>query len=304
MIFSELYGCYYNAVAAIINSACRHPATKADLDAISNSAAFAESFLTITPALTDGRWPLLQPDGSPVLHHPASMPLTLLQKRWLKAIAADPRIRLFDFDMTGLQDVIPLFRPEDICLFDQYADGDPYQDEAYIANFHQILDAIKQRRPLAVTVTNRHVGLSRTAIMPEYLEYSEKDDKFRLFTSGCRYGRVINLGRIVKCQPAPDLSHRYPPKSPPASNCSVTVKLYDSRQALPRFMLHFAHFEKEALRLDDRHYRITIKYHKDDETELVIRILSFGPMVKVTAPKSFVALIKDRLQRQISCQLG
>ena len=37
--------------------------------------------------------------------------------------------------------------------------------------------------------------------MPEYLEYSEKDDKFRLVASGCRYGKTINLGRILSCKP-------------------------------------------------------------------------------------------------------
>ena len=42
---------------------------------------------------------------------------------------------------------------------------------------------------------------------------------------------------------------------------------------------------------------------KDDETEMVIRILSFGPMIKVTAPQHFVELIKQRLIRQKSCGL-
>ena len=40
-----------------------------------------------------------------------------------------------------------------------------------------------------------------------------------------------------------------------------------------------------------------------DETEMVIRLLSFGPMVKVIAPESFVDLIKKRLVDQKSCGL-
>ena len=46
-----------------------------------------------------------------------------------------------------------------------------------------------------------------------------------------------------------------------------------------------------------------VKYDKDDETELVIRILSFGPMVKVIEPYSFVDLIKKRLMMQKGCGL-
>ena len=65
--------------------------------------------------------------------------------------------------------------------------------------------------------------------------------------------------------------------------------------------MHFAHFEKQAEKLEENRYRVTITYDKNDETEIVIRILSFGPMVKVTMPQSFVDLIKERLISQKSC---
>ena len=42
-------------------------------------------------------------------------------------------------------------------------------------------------------------------------------------------------------------------------------------------------------------YRLTLTYDSRDETELVIRVLAFGPMVKVTAP---AAIVKDRILRQ------
>ena len=53
--------------------------------------------------------------------------------------------------------------------------------------------------------------------------------------------------------------------------------------------------------MDEDHYRISITYDKDDETEMVIRVLSFGPRVKVTAPDHFVNLIKERLIQQKNC---
>lgn len=52
-----------------------------------------------------------------------------------------------------------------------------------------------------------------------------------------------------------------------------------------------------------KHYKITVNYDKDDETEIVIRILSFGPMIKVVAPAHFENLIKERLIKQKSCGL-
>jgi len=43
---------------------------------------------------------------------------------------------------------------------------------------------------------------------------------------------------------------------------------------------------------------MTITYQKEDETELLIRILGFGPVVRVTAPDHFVSLVRERLLRQ------
>lgn len=303
MIFSELYGAYYNAVAAILREATEQAVTKEELRRIIDEKAFSESILTIEPSLTGGKWPLLKPNGASVLRFQPTMPLTLLQKRWLKAISLDPRIRLFDFDASGLENVQPLFTPDDVYIFDRYADGDPFEDEAYIQMFRLILDAIKNRHPLSIDVKNRRGTKTHLNGMPEYLEYSEKDDKFRLITSGCRYGKVINLGRILSCEPFPGDQRGDWKRPVPAANKSVVVELYDGRNALERVLLHFAHFEKESQRLDEKRYRVKMKYQQDDETEMVIRILAFGPFIKVTEPESFVELIKSRLEMQKSCDL-
>ena len=81
------------------------------------------------------------------------------------------------------------------------------------------------------------------------------------------------------------------------------MEITDGRNALERVMLHFAHFEKQAERVDDNHYILRIKYYESDETEVVIRVLSFGPYVRVMEPESFVELIKKRLISQKSCKL-
>ena len=68
-------------------------------------------------------------------------------------------------------------------------------------------------------------------------------------------------------------------------------------------LLHFAHFEKRVERMDTKRYLVHIKYNKSDETEMVIRILSFGPMVEVIEPQDFKNLIIARLKSQKSCEL-
>lgn len=95
MIFSELYSAYYNTVAKIMEAAFNPEATEKDLQRCVMEEAFSESVLTILPALKSGKWPLLHEDLSPVLLHKPTMPLTNLEKRWLKAISEDPRVKLF-----------------------------------------------------------------------------------------------------------------------------------------------------------------------------------------------------------------
>ena len=300
MIFSELYSAYYQTVAVILRQACTHPISRSDLRKTVEQYAFGESVLNIEPALLEERWQLLRPDGTTPVQHVPTMPLTLLQKRWLNAIALDPRIRLFCDQPTVFPDVEPLFTPDDVRIFDRYLDGDPYEDEAYIRNFRLVLDAVRTRTPLQIDMVNRKGSTVHRHVLPEYLEYSEKDDKFRLVSPGCRHGSIINLARIVRCTPYPGT---FTPAGGTAAAESRTVELevYNERNALERMLMHFAHFEKQAEKIDETRFRVSITYSSEDETELVIRILSFGPMVKVISPDAFTAQIRDRLIRQKSC---
>jgi len=78
------------------------------------------------------------------------------------------------------------------------------------------------------------------------------------------------------------------------------MELLDERNALERAMLHFSHLERETERTGEDKYRITLRYDREDETEILIRILSFGPKLRVVAPDAFVNLIRERIKRQLS----
>lgn len=80
--------------------------------------------------------------------------------------------------------------------------------------------------------------------------------------------------------------------------CALTLLLHDERNALERVLLHFSHFEKETQKLDHRLYQIKLRYDRDDETELLIRVLSFGPVLEIVSPDAFIDLIKERLKKQ------
>lgn len=305
MIFSELYSAYYNAMAKILASAIHHPLKKDELREIVEEYAFEESILNIEPALVEQRWQLIKPDGTTPVRKEPDMPLTLLQKRWLKAISLDPRIRLFQDELLDFPGVEPLFTPDDYLVFDKYADGDDYADESYRTNFRLILEAIHGQYPISIEMESHKGNRMHIVLLPRYLEYSEKDDKFRVVGSGKRYPVTVNLGRIQKCEKYQKsyTANIGQAKKQIAEKRSMVFELVDKRNALERALLHFAHFEKQAERLGDGRYQVTIHYEKDDETEIVIRVLSFGPMIKVTSPPEFTDLIKERLKKQKSCGL-
>ena len=302
MIFSELSSAYYNTVAAILSAILGGEHSEAELQAIVTEHAFGESVLTILPSLKSEKWQLLHSDMTTPLEHKPTIPLTALQKRWLKAISLDPRVKLFGVEFPDLEDVEPLFTPADYCIYDQYNDGDPFEDAQYIRNFRIILEAIRKGSQIKFEMLNRKGNTMFVRCRPLRLEYSEKDDKFRVVTAGWRAVSTVNLAKIRSC--AHDIGYRrVSGRERTVVYDTVTVKIRDERNALERFMLHFAHFEKQAEKLDKKHYLVKIRYDHDDEPEMVIRILSFGPMAEVTEPESFRKLVIEKLKNQLSCEL-
>ena len=302
MIFSELYSAYYNTVAAILSAILDGEHSEKELQKIVADHAFGESVLTIMPALKSQKWQLVHSDMTTPLEHKPTTPLTTLQKRWLKAISLDPRVKLFGVEFLGLEDVEPLFTSADYYIYDQYNDGDPFEDEQYIRNFRIILEAIRRGSQIKFDMVNRKGNAMFVRCRPLRLEYSEKDNKFRLVTAGWRAVSTVNLAKIRSC--AHDIGYRrVSGRERMVAHDTVTVKIRDERNAMERFMLHFAHFEKQAEKLDKKHYLVKIKYAHDEESEMVIRILSFGPMVEVLEPEPFRKLIIEKLEKQLSCGL-
>lgn len=297
MIFSEIYGSYFKAVSAILAKAVDGTLTEREITRTVLENAFGESLVTIPAKLSDGSWPLLTADYGTPLRHAPHAPLTTLEKQWLKALLLDPRIRLFDPSEEGLEDVEPLFTPDQFVYFDRYADGDPYDDPRYIEHFRLIIRAMHEKRKLRVRF-HGHRGTRQGYIcIPYKLEYSSKDDKFRLITGFRNKPLTVNLSRIdsVHILEPWDESEYLQPRE---REKTLVMELYDSRNSLERAMLHFSDLEKETERIDEKHYRITLNYKQGDETEILIRILSFGPVLKVIEPETMVKQIRERLERQ------
>lgn len=298
MLFSEYYGEYYACVAEILSEAVEGTLTKERIREIAKNQGFGESVLTIPANLQNGNWPLIMPDCGTPIHHIPPHPVTLLQKRWLKTILLDPRIRLFGLTDDGLEDVTPLFDPTRIVWYDRYSDGDPFDDEGYIQRFRLLLEAVKTHRKVQVGFDSHRGRHNNWTVVPYRLEYSSTDDKFRLLCHSEKWrNRTLNLSRISCCR----LLGTFDPDDYPVPellNETVTLEITNERNALERAMLQFSYLAKRTEKTGERTFRMTLNYRQEDETELLIKIISFGPLVKVAEPESFASLVRERINRQ------
>ena len=201
-------------------------------------------------------------------------------------------------------DVEPLFRQQDIYYFDRYTDGDPYESKSYIDNFRLILTALREDRWLEVTQRNRWGTEITRKVKPLYLEYSPRDDKFRLHSAGTADhtwpGTVqINVERIRSCKV---IECNEPWLLIPAETQQAELILSDRRGVLDRFMRLFCWLKKVTVPMEEKdgvmRYRVTLYYEKTDEPELVIRLLSMGPDIEILSPESLRQETIRRVRKQ------
>jgi predicted DNA-binding transcriptional regulator YafY len=322
-LFSEVYGCYYTVIARLLEKA-QNGISKTEMETLVNSQAFCDSAFHLLPKLLSGEWNLLEKktDGRyyalPKLSS-FKRPMTTLEHAWLKTIFLDKRILLFvtpselETLNASLPDIEPLYHPEDFHSFDSAADGDPYDNEEYIQNFRTVLKACIQKQAIQIVYKNSMKRQVTKTLLPYKLTYSNRDDKFRLLgvteQNGEHRGITLNLARIRSVTLTPltpseniDFMQLF---TQSLSSEPILLEISRERKALERCMLQFASWEKLTEYDEEKdNYLCKIFYDKQDETELLIRILSFGPVIKVLGPEGFLNQVKERIRRQYQLNWG
>ena len=95
-IFSEIYNCYFQVVKSLLQTTL--PFTKAQLSTQINKLGFEESAIYLLPKLFDEKWGFFTEKNGTVtsrLSPDFFVPLSNLQKSYLKTILLDEKIRLF-----------------------------------------------------------------------------------------------------------------------------------------------------------------------------------------------------------------
>ena len=70
-------------------------------------------------------------------------------------------------------------------------------------------------------------------------------------------------------------------------------------------MLEFSTYERTSFYDEANHVcRVTLMYEPRDEREIIMRLLSFGPIVRVKSPAAVCEEIQRRIKRQMELLAG
>lgn len=313
-IFSELYNCYYQIMKSILQTSS--PLSLSEIQSQVEDMGYEESFLYLVPKLTSGEWNLLDKEGDlyfSKLSENFYVPLTNLQRSYIKTILQDKRIQLFfsPEEHKRLQELFchttPLWNSEAFHYYDCFSNGDDYSNPLYQQNFRTLLTAIKNQQYVDISYEAKNHRRVHHHYLPCRLEYSIKNDKFRLLgitVSKTHHGslEILNLDRMQTVNLLPKYEHKLPDISQMIRSTyykePARLLIHTDRNALERAMLQFANYEKNTTKINENTYECLIYYNQKMETELLIEVLSFGPMIEVLGSERFLGQVKERLRKQ------
>ena len=110
---------------------------------------------------------------------------------------------------------------------------------------------------------------------------------------------TLNLGRLISVEAGEAAAQVKTLKKSELVRQRLVLEIEDERSTMVRALMHFSDLEKETEKLDETHYLLTVQYDKGDETEMLFRVLSFGPTLRVREPESFKELIREKLREQL-----
>ena len=257
----------------------------------------------------------------------AEYALSKLEKQWLKTILLDPRANLFDIHPDGLEDVEPLYNPNDIVYYDRPQTSDPWNDEAYIQNFKTIYRACKSGETLTITWSLHHTtgGLSAETLVcatytPQFIEYDASTDGM-IFVGKSENNEIHRIPIIsiqnLHIEPHDEYRCEDQTATTHPNNCrildikqatfdtsktAVALIIKDIYRAQERALNYFAQYErKDLVCLSKEENTCRLEFYCNYETDkhaIINAILALGCAVRVESPNDLFVDIRDRFVQQ------
>ncbi len=312
MLFSEVFSTYYRVIAKIMNEG---PMNDQKLQKLIKEQCYDESDLFLSDIIE--KCDFINKDNQEncwqsSFNGKIIQPLSKIEKSWLKTIIQDPKFRLFVDDKIinelklYLDDVEVLYDDSLFHNFDMITDCEEYSSQEYINIFRQLNRIIDAKETMTISYESIRGNLYSFTCVPLKIEYSHKSQKFRLLSIMLKDGKpqylaCHNLNRIKKILSTEKTTVTVT-RDPYAEEFyfePIEVKVKNDRSAVMRFLIEFSTYRKESI-IDAETGDCTSKlyYHLAEESEIITKILSFSPNIKVLSPGNVIEQIKAVLIKQ------
>lgn len=316
-LHNSIHSRYYKIITMLLELLQVRDISLEDVKVAISSLGFDETEPYLLPRLIDcnckDNYKLFINESNKIhsrLKDPTYVKLSNIEYQWLKTASKDSRFRLFFRDDTYYKILHLLDEKEDLIndfIFenlDEYGNVDNFTDNTYITNFNTILYAIRDKKVLNISYINRRNKTTIGTYLPISLIYSMKENKFslRAYRTSAKSNKkcILSLNGIKSIE-VMDID------VPQVGNISfithkrkhVDIIISNNRNGFDRVFYQLATYERET-EYDEitGNCHMKLFYNSDYETELLITLISFGPIIKVIGPDKFLSQFRKRLQDQ------
>lgn len=244
------------------------------------------------------------------------VPLSTMELRWLKTIILDDKIRLFMSDMeialinNILKKYVPTISPlpmEKVRYFDRFhfSEENNGKDADVLA---VILKSLYDKRTLRIKYNTMKNRVKIGEFRPIVLEFSKRNNRFQGFFQECGTDSIytMNVSRIEMAEETEtmydySLAEQALISYREESTTSVVVEFYDVRNIADRILTEFSPWKKLcSYDPETEIYTFTIFYQKQDEIDLVVRLMGYGGNIRFVDKKHPICKeIQGRMNRQM-----
>lgn len=309
-MYHEIYGKYYQIIHNLLNS---KPQTEKEINDYIRSQGFDESFLYLNAQMLVDEYHLFVKKGDlfyPLTNSKIPLFLTNEQRSWLNTMLFDEKVKLF------LSDERRNYYQKEFAgnvLYDdktyQYLFQDVDKDEITpkMSNvFRFVKNAIMQEMDINLTFISSKNYYTHKKVAPYKIEYSMQDQKMRLIAVEYRNGEPkriirIKLASIVgyrMVERVKKIDFKYYLQEEVLKE-PLIIEVYPILNGIERVFIELSNYKREAFYDKERNLSIMkIYYEKVDEMDLVLKMLSFGKVVKILSD----GFIKEEVLRRINKQ--
>lgn len=221
------------------------------------------------------------------------LPLTSIETQWICNVLSHPLAKCFlsDSEIACVLDrlgEIDLFDVNSVVLHDQYIGVDNfYQTPNFGETIKNIIMAIRENRMIKIKYQSQYGRQSNYVCAPVYIEYSKRDNRIRIrAVSKSDVVKTFNLERILDVAVMEDFfdkdaSQQVVENDIKENERELVIFFNETKNVPDRILTEFSCFKKKCIKWGSERYRMTLYYDKEDTREILVRLLSYGPLINV-----------------------